>query len=189
LFERHYTNGDRAEEDSILAQEDSASAFPDTVPFQEKVMNWVTQETDVDLPEDTTYELADEPESLIERYTKIVSPTLAYSWLLAKIGHELTQTSEDDNLLQNIRNRIGMCLPPFPKISIRRQPDLPSLIFTTNWNPMAFILEQKYSEDPAIALERSITLTDVPTNAQALPCFQYLNQAWPSSDSCIFRLL
>src|SRR2546423_12904357 len=125
LLEKHLTNED---ED----QEDSASTVSAAIPFQEKIENWFTQEDpEVYMPEDLQldHDFSDEPESNVERYTNLVSQTSAYSWLVASIGRELTQTSEDNSLLTRLRGKIWRCLPPLQKISIRRQPELLKLLF------------------------------------------------------------
>jgi hypothetical protein len=185
LLEKRLTYEDEVEEDS-------ASTVSASIPFQEKVRNWINQEDpEVDMLADPPFDhdFSDEPESNAERYTSLVSQTSAYSWLVASIGRELTQTSKDDGLLTTLRDKIRRYLPPLPKISIRRQPECLKLLFKVNWDPMAFIHEQEYSEESAFALERAITLTGLPTDAQASPCFQYLKQAWPSSSSCIITLI
>lgn len=175
-------------------QEDSASHLSETIPFREKVTEWLSQEDpELALPVDATEPDTGAPEvdgwDDVEKYKEFVPKTSAYTWLLANVAREVAQTSNESYLLKQIRNEISRRLPPTIKVSPRRPPDTTTICFQMDWDPMAFILEQKYSEDPAIVLERVITLTGSPTNAQALPCLQYLIQAWPCSGTHVACLL
>ena len=185
LLEKHMTN-----EDDV--QGDSASTFSAAILFQEKVQNWFDQDDpEINMPDDLQldHDFSLELELDVERYSTLVSQTSAYRWLVASIGRELTLTSEDNGLLTILRSKIWACLPPLPKISTRRQPEHLKLLFKVKWDPMMFIDEQEYYDLPVAALEKAITLTGLPKVAQALPCFQYLKQAWPSSSSYIISLL
>ncbi len=175
-------------------QEDSASHLSETVPFWEKVKDWLKQvDPDFPLTEDAhepdTEALEDDTFDKVEKYKKLVSTTSAYTWLLANMARELAQTSQESHVLKHIRHEISRHLPPILKVSPRRPPDTTTIVFQMHWDPMAFISEQRYSGDPAIVLEQAITLTGSPNNTQALPCFQYLNQAWPSSGTFIAGLI
>lgn len=84
LFEQQCTDKNDGEERSLPIPSD-------TVPVQEKVSNWFTQEDyDIHLPEEAIVAFPDEPElridderSQVDRYRELVSRTSAYSWLLA----------------------------------------------------------------------------------------------------------
>ena len=183
-------------------EEESASQLSDTIPSPEKVTDWLKHvDPTFSVPEDTYEPDAGEPEEDVldteefdgvEKYKKLVSKTSAYTWLLANMVRELAQTSEESHRLNYIRHEISRRLPTILKVSPRRSPETTVMIFQLHWDPMAFISEQRYSGDPAIVLEQAITLTGSPKNAQALPCLQYLNQAWPSSSifvACLIRKL
>jgi hypothetical protein len=192
LFKQHFMNGN---ED----QDETTSTCSETIPFQEKVTNWLTQESaDVseligtinDVPAEPDHWVSiDDDFGSVDKYQNYVAKTTAYRWLTASISRELAQATQEDNLLQLIHDEIWRRLAPLPKMSIRRPLHAENLIYRVDWHPNAFITEQRYSEDSSIALERAITLTGSPTDAQALPCLQYLNQTWPSSGRFVARLL
>ncbi|KAI9790079.1 MAG: hypothetical protein M1816_005549 [Peltula sp. TS41687] len=212
LFE-HFINDNEG-------QEDSASTHSSAIPFQEKVMTWMTQEIaggneghedsasihsttipfqeEVNLPtRETVHNFPDEPDhgapldtlDSVEKYRGFVAKTPAYSWLLSNMGRDNVQVFQEDDLLRTIHDEIWRCLPPLARISPWRPPVAETLIIKLEWNPIAFILEQGYSEDPSIAIQRAITLTGSPTDAQALSCLEYLNQTWPSSGKNVACLL
>ena len=175
-------------------QEDSASHLSESIPYRERVTEWLSKEN----PDPVFPENADEPYTGVpevdgwddvEKYKELISKTSAYTWLLANVAREIAQTSDESYLLKQIRDEISRRIPPIIKVSPRRAPDTMMVWFQMEWDPMAFILEQKYSEKPSIVLDRVITLTGSPTNAQALPCLQYLVQAWPGSGTHIACLL
>lgn len=56
----------------------------------------------------------------------------------------------------------------------------PSPVFYTDWDPIAFVNEQEYSEQPDIAVAGAITVTGVDNgNVEAMTCSEYLNRTWP----------
>lgn len=190
LFEQKCSDKNVDEECSVLIPSD-------TVPVQEKVLNWFTQEDDnTHLSEEAIVAFPDEPEleidderSQVDRYRELVSRTSAYSWLLAIMRRELAFVTQKEYILDSIRNEINRSFPSVPKISARRQPDVVTSLFRVNWDLAAFIVEQEYSEDKIVAMEEAITLTGSLIDAQALPCIQYLRQTWPLSGEYTFRLL
>lgn len=192
LFEQQCSdkNDDEEEERSVL------KSF-DTIPVQEKVSNWFAQDDyDIPLLEETIIAFSNEPElgtdderNQVNRYREWVTRTSAYSWLLAIMRRELALVTQEENILNSIRNEINRSFPPVSKISAQRQPDAGTSLFRVNWDLAAFIVEQEYSENNFEAMEEAITLTGSLTDAQALPCIQYLRQTWPLSGEYTFRLL
>jgi hypothetical protein len=63
------------------------------------------------------------------------------------------------------------------------------MTFEMNWNPLAFITDQEYDEDPGVAIENAITLTGSATDAQTTTCRQYLCQTWPSFAEHVIHLI
>ena len=194
MFERERSSSDWNE-----VQEDSASQVSETIPVLDKVIDWLKRvDPDSSVPEDAHEPGTGAPEEDgfdddgfddVGKYKKLVSRTSAYTWLLASMAREIAQTSEESHALKHIRHEMSRHLPPILKVSPRRPPDTTAMIFQLHWDPMAFMSEQRYSGDPAIVFEQAVTLTGTPRNAQALPCLQYLNQAWPASGKFVACLI
>lgn len=194
MFERERNSSDWNE-----VQEDSASQVSETIPVLDKVIDWLKRvNPDSSVPEDAHEPGTGAPEEDgfdddgfddVGKYKKLVSRTSAYTWLLASMAREIAQTSEESHVLMHIRHEMSRHLPPIPKVSPRRPPDTTAIVFQLHWDPMAFMSEQRYSGDPTIVFEQAVTLTGTPRNAQALPCLQYLNQAWPSSGKFVACLI
>lgn len=174
--------------------EDIAPRSSETFFSLERVEDWLEQvDSDFPLPNDAyeldTEVLEDDAFDQVEKYKKLVSKTSAYKWLLANMARELAQTFQESHVLKYIRREISRHLPSILKISPRRPPDTMTVVFQMHWDPMAFISEQKLLGDPAVVLGQAITLTGSLNSTQAVPCFQYLNQAWPTSGTFIAGLI
>lgn len=178
------------------------------IPVHEKVTNWLTQKNadgnegqdesaNTTLLEDPTHDYLDEQDGWtpsdtlgsVDTYREFITKTCAYSWLLAKMSRGITQALQEDDLLKTVHDKIWKYFGPLPRMSTRRMPVAESLIFGVDWNPLTFIIDQRYSGDPSVALLNAITLTGSPKNAQALSCVDYLNQTWPLSGKIIVSLL
>jgi hypothetical protein len=179
-----------------------------TIPVHEKVTSWLTQKSadgtegqeessNPILLEGRTHEFLDELDDWIpadtwdgvDKYREFITKTSAYNWLLAKMERGITQAPQEDDLLKRVHEKIWTYFGPIPRLSTRRLPVADSLIFEVIWNPLAFVIEQRYSGDPSVALLSAITLTGSPTNAQALSCLDYLDQTWPLSGKIVASLL
>ena len=97
--------------------------------------------------------------------------------------------THEEHIRDAIRKEITRTLPPIPEFSTKKQIRGVKLLYVVRWNPTTFISEQEYLEDPHITLERAITLTGTLTDAQALPCVQYMHQTWPITGERTLRLI
>lgn len=122
-------------------------------------------------------------------YSELIRGTSAYQWLLNAMRQELTLMTHEEHIRDAIREEITRALPPIPESSTKKQIRGVKLLYLVRWDPATFISEQEYGEDPHIALERAITLTGTLTNAQALPCVQYMHQTWPMTGERTLRLI
>ena len=137
-----------------------------------------------------TFDSADETVGTqTHNYRDLIVGTSAFQWLLNAMRQELTMITYNEHIRDAIRNEITRTLPPITKISTKKQIEVVKLLYVVRWDPVAFISEQKYPEEPHLALERAITLTGTLTNAQALPCVQYMDQIWPMTGKRTLRLI
>lgn len=140
--------------------------------------------------EEEIYDLeADETElPALAAYRALIRGAPAYSWFLNNIRRECTLSPPEPNLIGEIRNAILDALPSSPKISRRKPAETFNVSFMVDWDPIAFIREEEYTERPEDAIERTITLTGSAASAQALTCGEYLRQTWPSTGGQILDL-
>lgn len=116
-----------------------------------------------------------------EAYT-FVTKSNAFRWLLSKVQTSVTLTKREETVMDEIgdlilanptprRTEIGQL---FPQTHYK-------LAFKLEWSPLDFLKEQycDYGED--ITLGEVITLNGSAVDAQAVTCFQYMHQMWPST--------
>jgi hypothetical protein len=130
---------------------------------------------------------ANMPELLAYRDFIYKSP--AYEWLLASLRREFLLAPVEPNSMEAIRRKIIHFLPSSHKVSRKKSAEAYKMTFEIEWDPLAFVKEQEYREEPGEAVERAITLTGSAKDAQALTCAQYLCQTWPLAGEHTVRLV
>ena len=98
----------------------------------------------------------------------------------------------EPNYMEAIREKILQFLlttETAHKISRKRSPEPYKVTFEVNWDPLTFVKEQEYGEEPSRAIETAITLTGSAKDAQALTCAQYMYQTWPSTGGHIIEVV
>lgn len=121
-------------------------------------------------------------------YRNFIFETPAYEWLLASLRREFHLLAEP-NLMRAIRQEIIRVLPRSRKVSRMKSTEIYKVTFQVAWDPLTFIKEQGYKEEPDEAISLAITLTGSVKDAQALTCAQYLCQTWPISGNHIILLV
>ncbi|OKL58696.1 hypothetical protein UA08_06282 [Talaromyces atroroseus] len=126
---------------------------------------------------------------ILKTYRNVVVNNSGYRSLLANVKRERLLTSQQPNAMETIKERILDILSQSASSNRQRLAGDRHMTFRIEWDPKAFILNQKYSEKPEDAIERAIVVTGTITDAQALTCRQYLCQTWPSSGLEILQLV
>jgi hypothetical protein len=173
------------------------------MPFQDIVRNWL-EDSEVDVypnPEihdfneasvddlinqDSNEEAKDEENketSILKypAYQDFIFKAPAYEWLIANLRKECFLAPAEPNSMEAIRREIIYSLPSPHEVSRKKPAEAYKITFEIEWDPLAFVKEQKYKEQPDEAVEIAITLTGSAKDAQALTCAQYLCQTWPSA--------
>ncbi|KAE8381785.1 hypothetical protein BDV26DRAFT_255120 [Aspergillus bertholletiae] len=134
-----------------------------------------------------------EPEVDIEFAMKFEYQSLiesqAFQWLLTRLQRELRLTNPTPNNMSIIQDRILQDIPNSRKVSRSQPVDACMAIFAVDWDPRAFLEEQKYSEPPDEAIEKAITITGYPSCAQAVTAQEYLRQTWPNTGIWTLNIL
>jgi hypothetical protein len=122
-------------------------------------------------------------------YRDFIFQAPAYQWLLGSLRREFLLHHAQPNCMNAIRRNILNYLPPSNKVSRKKSSETYKVTFEVEWDPLEFVKEQLYEEEPDEAIEIAITLTGSINDAQALTCTQYLHQTWPSSGYHIMKLV
>jgi len=165
---------------------------PAITPLEDKLNNWFEssnrdtafEETAPDIPDD---EETETPE--FDMYGDFISKTSAYKWLLASLRRHLLLESKEFNYMNEIRKEILISLLSSERISRKTSAQTFESTFEVDWDPILFVKEQEYNEEPDTAIETAITLTGSARDAQALSCAEYLSQTWSSNGEHLLELV
>ncbi|KAF5250885.1 hypothetical protein FANTH_3939 [Fusarium anthophilum] len=183
---------------------ESNEALPETEsePFNKPdISDWLRdlsmeEDHEIDLsdatPENDLDEYLEEQPSLLDQkgYRETVFKSTAFRWLLDDLVKCMTlQTIEDDAGVR-LRREISRYLENDQYISKSKASKRYIVTFLANWDPDTYLREQ-FEEpcDSGRLLGETITLTGSTTDAQALPCAEYLKQTWPNSGLILLDLL
>jgi hypothetical protein len=125
----------------------------------------------------------------LSAYRDFIFKAPAYEWLIASLRRECLLTLAELNSMEAIRREIISSLPSSHEVSRKKSAEAYKMTFGIEWDPLAFVKEQEYREEPDEAVEIAITLTGSAKDAQALTCAQYLRQTWPSAGEHTIRLV
>lgn len=126
-------------------------------------------------------------------YGRTVFSSTAYKWLLVSLTKAVMLSVEGDSFCAGLHTALSNYLEGSRarSISRRRASESYSMIFVAEWNPTIFLQEQfpNSTSDLGRLLGEVLTLTGSVTNAQMLPCAEYMRQTWPSTGSTLMKLL
>ncbi|KAK5213936.1 hypothetical protein LTR41_000128 [Exophiala xenobiotica] len=127
--------------------------------------------------DDPVVQLADDPDDQPEQ-----NPYSLYAELIA-------QTSAHDWLLDSLRKQPYLTPTDSTRNPRRHPPETYQMEFSLMWDPLHFTQEQGYTEKAEEVIKYAITLTGNMSQAQAMPCGQYLSQMWPSSGPAVLQMV
>ncbi|KAH0595471.1 hypothetical protein MHUMG1_06646 [Metarhizium humberi] len=123
----------------------------------------------------------------------IVTSSTAFRWLLCRVHRETILTSSEAGTMQAIATQIRQILYARREnclISSKRGPPMCSMVFQSDWDPLAFVCEQEYAEEAEDAVEGAIVIVQgVNRDAEAMPCSEYLSRTWPLFGEDFMRLV
>jgi hypothetical protein len=122
-------------------------------------------------------------------YRDFILATSAYNWLIASLQREAKLTRATPDLMESIQETIFSVLPPAPHPSREEPSQKYMAVFELDWDPVAFVKVQEYSEAPEEVLEKVVTLTGRLNDAQAVTTKSYLCQTWPVTGEQVMRLV
>ncbi|KAH7022527.1 hypothetical protein EDB80DRAFT_694949 [Ilyonectria destructans] len=124
-------------------------------------------------------------------YRDAVFNSVAYRWLMTRLIKALVLAPvEGDDLCAHIQSEISACLEQNRSVSSKRASERYTMLFVAEWNPMAFLQEQFLDHSHVRRLLHEVlTLTGSATDAQVLPCAEYVRQTWAATGPALLALL
>jgi hypothetical protein len=181
---------------------DTPTQEPDMIHLNDKIeLLWGRdpdfQPDDIPLDPETLVEDLTEPTAVLEDtkisqllgYQDFIVKSPAYKWLLATLQKEFLLLPANPDVMEGIRSKIMSFLPRCSFISKKKPAETHQITFKIEWNPLAFVHEQEYTEEPEDVIETAITLTGCDKDAQALTCVEYMCQTWPTTGKYVIQLL
>ncbi|KAJ3535266.1 hypothetical protein NM208_g7203 [Fusarium decemcellulare] len=146
-----------------------------------------------DVADDVADEIEDQP-SLVDLrgYRDIIFNSVSYKWLMTEItkGITLAVVEGGDDVCTEMHAKVSACLEQNKSVSSHRPSERYTMRFLIEWNPTEFFHEQFSGDsDMEHLLEDTLTLTGSVTDAQVLPCAEYLRQTWPRTGPDLLNLL
>ncbi|KAF4969081.1 hypothetical protein FSARC_3604, partial [Fusarium sarcochroum] len=120
-----------------------------------------------------------------------IGNSVAYKWLMAALLKTLTLAPvECHDMCSHIQRVVPESLERCGPISSWVVSKCYKMTLSSSWDPTAFLREQfGRSSDLGRLLGESLTLTGSITDAQVLPCAEYLLQTWPTIGGTLLELL
>ncbi|KAF8848640.1 hypothetical protein BDZ45DRAFT_732789 [Acephala macrosclerotiorum] len=127
-------------------------------------------------PSDGADDGEDKVSSQMTVYRKLVLASTAYRHLLANLRREMLLETPNSSFITAIRR---VMLPVPRKVSRKQAPLHCSMVYRVPWEPIIFIKDQKYREEPGEAIENGLTLTGIGHKVESLTCKEFLCRNWP----------
>lgn len=121
-------------------------------------------------------------------YVDFILESPAYRWLLAKFSQRISLLARDTKSMDAIKNSVLKLLPPALSMSRKDSAQAFRLTFEIELESITMrdVEEKGHLAESFATL---ISITGSLTNAQALPCIEYLRQTWPWSAESMLQLL
>lgn len=121
-------------------------------------------------------------------FRRVVESSSAYKWLLEALKNGLLYSIPGDSHISNISTAI-FSRDAFRRVSRKSPPVACNAEYIVDWNPLDFIRSQEYDGTPEDVVVKALTLTGIPTEAEALTCGEYICRTWPQSGRQFLSLL
>jgi hypothetical protein len=122
-------------------------------------------------------------DSQLSMYRRIVDNSTAFQWLLHRVHRETSLTASEANKMHAIATQIRQAMYSQRQnrlVSSSKGPPTCFMVFKSDWDPLAFIAQQGFAEEPGDAIEEAIVLVQGANEyTEAMPCAEYLSRTWP----------
>lgn len=124
-------------------------------------------------------------------YRQVVFDSAPYKALLSRLAREISLTPlVEGDAMDVIRSQILKTLPERRHVSRYVESETFTMVFNATWDLAEFLITQyETSYQPENVLGKVITLTGSISDAQALPCSEYLSQTWPATGHHVLEVI
>ncbi|CAI7622322.1 unnamed protein product [Penicillium manginii] len=166
--------------DQVVDDPYSATARPDDVPLTNDNAESDGYDDDDDGDDEDDGDVDD---SQLTMYRNVVAKSIAFQWLLCRLHRETSLATLEASSARAISTHIRQTLYARREnrvISSQRGPPKCSVLFQSDWDPLAFVSNQEYKEEPDEAIEGAVVIVQAMNEgAEAMPCSEYVSRTWP----------
>jgi hypothetical protein len=174
----------------------SATARPDDAPFTKDIAESAGNNDDDDSEDEDIGDDEDDgdiDDSQLVMYRNAVAKSTAFQWLLCRLHRETSLATLEATSARAISTYIRQTLYTRREnrvISSQKGPPKCSVLFQSDWDPLAFVSNQEYKEEPDEAIEGAIVIVQAMSGgAEAMPCSEYVSRTWPMFGEHFMRLV
>lgn len=164
--------------DQVVDDPNSTTARPDDVPFTND--NAELDGNDDDNDGDDDDDDGDVDDSQLAMYRNVVAKSIAFQWLLCRLHRETSLATLEASSARAISIHIRQTLYARREnrvVSSERGPPKCSVLFQSDWDPLAFVSNQEYKEEPDEAIDGAIVIVQaINGGAEAMPCSGYVGR-------------
>ncbi|ETS77176.1 hypothetical protein PFICI_11050 [Pestalotiopsis fici W106-1] len=124
-----------------------------------------------------------------DEFSKLVTESRAYQWLLEKLRNELELGIPTESSTPRLSELVFRALNEGQKSSRESTPRRIDAVFDAEWSPHSFFKEQEYGVPPDEAVVKALILVGTITQAEGMACGDYLLRQWPESAPSFIRLV
>jgi hypothetical protein len=194
-------------EPAEMSEEVAESRKSPSMSYAEKVQSWDLSTGDIPDPNmplesepreaQADFRLTDEMQDMEneawgmdeDEFSKTVTESQAYKWLLTKLQNELELVSSTESVYSRLSEAIIRRINENQQFSRKSTPRRIDVVFNAEWNLHSFFKEQEYGVLPEEAVVQALVLVGTTTHAEGLACSEYLLRYWPESAPIFIRLV
>ncbi|PYI19447.1 hypothetical protein BO99DRAFT_384495 [Aspergillus violaceofuscus CBS 115571] len=180
-LQRQRVNGNSSDElsrrwrvDQVLDDPNSATARQDDVPPTDDDDQSAGDEDD---------DGGDLDDTRLVIYRNIVANSAAFQWLLRQVHRETSLTTLEATSMKAISTQIRQILYTQREnrlVSSHKGPPNCLVMFQSDWDPLGFIRNQSYKEEPDEAIGGAIVIVQgTNEDVEAMSCSEYVSRTWP----------
>jgi hypothetical protein len=125
----------------------------------------------------------------LQAYREAIFKSDAYRWLTVTLRRDFLLSPGNPDWMGIIAREIVHALPSSPKVSRKKSSETFHVAFEMELDLPAFLMEQGYPTRAEESILTALTITGSNTDAQALPCAQYILQTWPVTGEAFIKVL
>ncbi|KAH7163454.1 hypothetical protein B0J13DRAFT_37350 [Dactylonectria estremocensis] len=126
----------------------------------------------------------------LEEYKRMICSAPSYVWVVGQLRRGFLLSGPiTTNAMDDIREGVLEAVPRIHHVSRSAESQTVEVLYTVEWDALAFFRGQEYEDPPDEVINHAVTLTGSTTDAQACSCQQFMDQTWPCTGLQTLKLI